>query len=75
MGKYFRHPELPKANLITIRRSFVRCWFWRGYTVRNANARQFYWLGLSIIIRRPWLKHSARALYPDIFKDELGNKS
>ncbi|KAB0555326.1 hypothetical protein [Pantoea stewartii] len=69
MRKYFFDKRLPKATLIKVRKSYVRDWFWKPHTVRIANAREFFWLGYNFTIRAPWLKHSARALYPKLFKE------
>lgn len=67
MKQYFSHESLGKAPVIRVRVSYVRRWFWKPHTVRIANAREFYWLGLNIMIRRPWLLSSARALHPELF--------
>ncbi|WP_146074526.1 hypothetical protein [Pectobacterium brasiliense] len=65
--KYCKHPDLPRARLIRIHLCFVKKWFWRGHTVRIANAREFFWLGINVVIRRPWLADPARVLHPELF--------
>lgn len=68
ISDYSFHRELPKSSLIRIRRCYVKQWFYCGHTVRIANARELYWLGFNVVFRMPWLKHSAKQLYPEIFK-------
>ncbi len=70
MKQYYIHKSLEKSSIIRVRISYVRQWFFKPHTVRIANARDFYWLGLNISIRRPWLLSSARALHPELFNKE-----
>ncbi len=69
MKKYCFDKRLGKATLITVRKSYVRDWFWKPYTLRIANAREFFWLGYNFTVRAPWLMRSAQALHPELFKE------
>lgn len=56
---------LPKARLVTLRRSHARKWFFASF--RLANAWNVYCGPLLLVVRAPWLEKSARALYPNRF--------
>lgn len=55
--------KLPRAGLIDFR------WCQRGYfgKFRLANAMQVQVGRLTIMWRMPWLEHSARQIYPQVF--------
>lgn len=59
--------QLPKTRLITLQWS----WDWFYFAkFRGANSLRLQIWWLTITFRAPWLEHSARALYPHLFRRE-----
>jgi hypothetical protein len=63
--------ELPKAKLIDFQWSSYRLprtpLFFKN---RLANCYRFQLWRLIVHVRAPWLEHSARQLYPHLFRDD-----
>lgn len=64
------HPGLPKANWISVDLRGFRMSRPYFLKMRLANAIDFWFFGVNVVLRRPWLAGPARQLYPQLFKGD-----
>lgn len=68
--KYVFDRRLPKATLLRVRwvsRLKGGKWFLK---MRGANFLEVFAGRLNVLVRMPWLRHSAEALHPELFREK-----